>query len=189
MTRISRPATAPKLQIWFMELGKPTGVVHAYYNPREITIDKQSPWTEHPGAKTDSPEIEFTGAKPKSLSLELFFDTYETGENVHAKYITKLEKGTAVMAAKKGEKRRPPTCLITWGKGFPRFMGVMESLSVKYTMFFRDGTPCRAVATIKMKEVLRRNRDEADVPIEDHPESSRRRGRPGRASSRASGGA
>jgi hypothetical protein len=43
--------------------------------------------------------------------------------------------------------------MFKWGN-FPPFKGVIEQLSVKYTMFFPDGTPCRATATVKLKEFL-----------------------------------
>jgi hypothetical protein len=41
-----------------------------------------------------------------------------------------------------------------WG-GMPRFKGVVESLSVKYTMFMPDGTPARATVNLRMKQANR----------------------------------
>ena len=49
------------------------------------------------------------------------------------------------------EEKRPPLVLLEWGE-FPRFKGVIESLSTEYTMFLPDGTPVRAICTITMKE-------------------------------------
>lgn len=141
-----------KLNLRFIKLGID---VEAYYNPKEIGVDKQAPWTEHHATKTEGPRLEFTGSSARTLSLELFFDTYETGDNVYKRYIERLELGTTIMEAQAEKDKHPPACLISWGRGFPKFLGVIESLSVKYTMFFRDGTPCRATATVKLKEVPR----------------------------------
>lgn len=155
MPNVARHAPNARLQILFVELGER---VEAYYNPKEIAIDRQVPWSRHKSPRTDLPRAEFTGAEPRSMTLELFFDTYESGESVYSKYLAKLEKGAVMMEQGSGPDRRPPTCLVTWGNGFPKFVGVIESLSVKYTMFFNEGTPCRATAAIKLKEVPRGRR-------------------------------
>lgn len=151
-----------KLTIVLLDLGQR---IEAHFNPAEIGVDKQVPWAEHPSAKSDERRIEFTGARGRTLSLELFFDTYETGDSVYVRYVEPLEKGTTVMAGDTEDMKRPPACLISWGKGFPKFVGVIESLSVKYTMFFSDGTPCRATAALKLKEAPRKQRPPADAPL------------------------
>jgi len=161
MASATRPASPDKLTLWFVELGGPSGGVEATYNPKQISIDKTVPWTAHPADKNDSASLEFTGGGARTMALELHFDTYETGESVYSRYIERLELGTVVMEGKTGEQRRPPTCLVTWASGFPKFVGVIESLAVNYTMFFRNGTPCRATATIKLKEPPKQTRDEA----------------------------
>jgi hypothetical protein len=46
-------------------------------------------------------------------------------------------------------------CIFLWGKGFPSFMGVIESLSTKFTMFLANGTPVRATVTVKMKQATK----------------------------------
>lgn len=165
MSTTARPNVPAKLTIRMIEIGVS---VEAYYNPKEISIEKQVPWNKHKTSKGDAPTLEFTDAEPKTMSFELFFDSYESGENVHTKYISKLEKATLIMGGSNEEKKRPPTCLITWGKGFPKFVGVMEQLSVKYTMFFKDGTPCRATATVRMKQAAKTTKaNDKDVPIDE----------------------
>ena len=49
-------------------------------------------------------------------------------------------------------KRRPHLCVVTWGTTVPTFKCVIESLSVKYTMFSDQGVPLRATCTVKLKE-------------------------------------
>jgi hypothetical protein len=168
-----------KLTIVFLELGPPG--VTATYNPKEVSMEKSIPWNKHKTSKGDNPILEFTDSEPSSLSFEMFFDTYESGRNVYTEHIAILEKGTLIMGGSNEEKKRPPTCLVTWGKGFPKFVGVIEQLSVKYTMFFADGTPCRATASVKLKQAAKTTKAaDKDVPIDDvsgggEPQSSDRR--------------
>jgi hypothetical protein len=51
--------------------------------------------------------------------------------------------------------RRPHHCVVVWGvtqDAMRPFRCVIESLSVKYMMWNRDGTPLRALCTVKLKE-------------------------------------
>jgi hypothetical protein len=129
--------------------------VEAHFNPRELSVEKQVPWNEQKTSKGDKPKLEFTDAAPATLTVELLFDTYESGGDVYGQYISKLEKLTQIIdpGSDDKERKRPPKCMFKWGS-FPPFKGVIEQLAVKYTMFFGDGTPCRATATVKMKEYL-----------------------------------
>src|SRR5262249_5015639 len=79
-------------------------------------------------------------------------------------YISKLE----TRAHSAGGLTRPPLCTFTWGSNMPVFKGVVEDLAVKYTMFLPDGTPCRATATLSMKQsdhLL--NKEQADKANKD----------------------
>lgn len=119
----------------------------AYFNPKEVGVDKSVKWNKHKSTKADNPVLEFTDGEPKSFSCELLFDGYETKTDVHKAFVEKLDGFTKIIEAKK----RPPMCIFLWGK-FPSFMGVIESLSAKYTMFLPNGTPVRATVTVKMTQ-------------------------------------
>jgi hypothetical protein len=121
--------------------------VSAYFNPKELSIDKKVPWNKHKSTKANNPVLEFTDAEPKDLSVELLFDGYEKKTDVYETYVKKLEEFTKIIDAKK----RPPMVIFLWGK-FPSFMGVIESLQTKYTMFLANGKPVRATVTLKIKQ-------------------------------------
>ena len=57
-----------------------------------------------------------------------------------------------------------------------RFRGVIEHLSVRYTMFFEDGTPARATVTLAMKQAKRLNSkkeaEEANKAAKKKPDCS-----------------
>ena len=59
----------------------PMGPVSFYFNPKELSVDKSVPWQKHKSAEGDQPELEFTSADGRSMSLELMFDTYEQSGN------------------------------------------------------------------------------------------------------------
>lgn len=120
-----------------------------HFNPKELSIDKSVPWQKHKTSESDAPTLEFTASEPKTLGVELLFDTYEKGSSVHDE-VKKLDKLCKII--NKDDKKRPPMVTWTWGTSMPTFKGVVESLGVKYTMFLADGTPCRATVTLKMKE-------------------------------------
>jgi Contractile injection system tube protein len=134
--------------------------ISAQYNPKELGVDKSVSWTAKPvGKKGDAPkevpDVEFTSGTGRSLSLELFFDGFEEKEDVHKKYVDPLlELTKASVEDKAGGGKHPPLVALVWGTGnkLPKFKGVIESVSTKYTMFLNDGTPCRATCTVKLKE-------------------------------------
>ena len=133
-------------------IDQPSWRVEAQFNPKELSMDKQVPWQKHEQSRGDAPKMEFTGAQPSKLSVELFFDGYEEKLNVYQAFVSRLEYLTTVRDMG-DDDLRPHRCMFVWGhetKGFPRFDGVIESMSTKYTMFLHDGTPCRATVTLKL---------------------------------------
>lgn len=123
----------------------------ALINPKEITIAKAIAWSKHPKSLSDEPTMEFTGAAdPKTLDLELLFDSYEADSaiSVYDECIAVLENYATIDP----DLERPPICEVTWGKWKKVFKGVIANISVKYTMFLPEGVPVRATATVKFTQ-------------------------------------
>jgi hypothetical protein len=141
--------------------GANTDAIDVYFNPKEITIDKQVPWQVHKNSEGDAPTLEFTAGSPKELTCELMFDMFEDKGDVYATYVSKLEN----LALIDSDLNRPPLCTFTWGSNLPVFKGVIEDLNVKYTLFLPDGTPSRCTVNIKMKqaETLMNKQEAADA--------------------------
>jgi|GEM_PF-3202273 len=135
----------------------------AFYNPKEISISQNVPWGS---AGNKSAKFEFTHFEPKSFSCELFCDLYELRGDARTEFAEPL----FYLAEPHGKKEyklkvpRPCVCLFVWGRGI-RFLGVIESVSIKYSMFLPNGVPCRATASLKLKEAkyLRNTRVERDA--------------------------
>ncbi len=116
------------------------------FNPKEYSVQKSVQWEPHKAPGLDTPEQEFTSGNPAVLSVELFFDTYEEKKDVRKEHVDQV----MALALVDADKHAPPLVMFSWG-GF-QFKGVVESLSLRYTMFLPDGKPCRATANLSIKE-------------------------------------
>ncbi len=122
----------------------------ANFNPDEITIEKSVPWTKSKKPEGDAPELEFSSAEGKTISVNLLLDQNNGDKDVYGQTLTLLK-----MAEIDSMTKRPPMVTFTWGSRFPIFKGVISGLNVKYTLFLPDGTPTRASVSLKMKEASR----------------------------------
>jgi nucleoid-associated protein YgaU len=128
--------------------------VEALFNPERLTFSKSASWKTQNAAQRDTPELQFTNSEPRSLSVDLLFDTYDspgvTKEDVRRKYTDRLLGLTVVETH--GDKHRPPVCRLSWGRVGVFFQGVLERLEQQFTMFMDDGTPVRANVKCTFKE-------------------------------------
>jgi nucleoid-associated protein YgaU len=135
----------------------------AMFNPSKLSLSRSIQWQDQKAAKRDNPEMQFTGANPTTLSLDLLFDTYDTPEtevnkqSVKKLYTDKLVHLTTV--EQHGDKHRPPVCQLTWGKQGFIFQGVLQQLQIQFTMFTINGTPVRATANCTFKQWLPNSED------------------------------
>jgi len=122
------------------------------FNPTQYEMQRRVDWKELPTRGADFPQLQFDKGGPRSLTMSLQFDTYESKQDVRT-----LTGEVAKLAEVDGQKSRPPVCTITWGPvvepyaGLP-FKGVLESLTQKFTLFLEDGTPVRATLDVQFKE-------------------------------------
>src|SRR5215471_1051247 len=147
-----------KLQIQVEKKGavlvfEQTSWLSALFNPNKLVFSKSVNWAEQSAAQRDVPELQFTNAEPRTLSLDLIFDTYDSPnaekEDVR-KYTQKLFQLTTV--EKHGEKHRPPVCQLSWGAASMFFQGVLQQLEQQFTLFMENGKPVRATARCTFKE-------------------------------------
>ena len=54
------------------------------YNPEELKLEQGNQFAEVPIPGLDTPPVQYVRGKPRTLTMELFFDTYEAGEDVRA---------------------------------------------------------------------------------------------------------
>jgi len=143
---------------------KPNGI-EVLFNPNSYSISKSVTW--NPPRSTDgdkqptspitnAPVLSFGGGGSRVLTLELFFDVVELAPSINDVRTLTNEIVRLTMIAP--EVQRPPTCEVSWGtypKGsdFP-FIGVVSSLTQRFTLFRATGEPIRANLTVVFTEFL-----------------------------------
>lgn len=128
------------------ELG--TVSIDCMFNPFEYSVSKSNTFEEKPGNGTDVPQVEFKKAGAQTLKLQLFFDTYHTGNDVSltTNKLWKLMEAKTNEQTTQDAKQSPPFVVFQWGVF--RFVSVITNMTQKFTLFKMDGTPVRATADI-----------------------------------------
>lgn len=116
------------------------------FNPSEYTYSQES------HLSGDNANVQFNQITDGDFTVELLFDTYETGEDVrqatHLKEIVQLIQPTVAQ----GQAKEPPLCSFVWG-GFS-FTGVVSKIDQNFTLFLESGVPVRARVNLTLKRVM-----------------------------------
>lgn len=135
--------------------------VPCLFNPKELSIEKSNQFAEVNIPGLSSPIFQFVRGNARSVTMDLFFDTYEKGTDVrmYTDKITGWDAGSMyskIPKEKKGlmdidsELHAPPVCLFIWGQFV--FQCIIERVSKKFTMFLPKGIPVRATLNVTLKE-------------------------------------
>jgi len=133
--------------------------IEVLFNPTEYTVEDSSTWQDFKKPR-ENPELQYTGGARKTISMDLFFDTYERGEDVRV-YTGEIARLLVPTINDGGQGKRPPKVRLSWGKAEPQpdtgifvFEWVLEKLTQKFTLFTEDGMPVRATLTVTFKEFV-----------------------------------
>ncbi|MFD3401562.1 hypothetical protein ACFWUU_12820 [Kribbella sp. NPDC058693] len=118
------------------------------YNPEEVKLEQGNTFAEVgiPGLST--PPVQYVRGKARILSMELFFDTYETGEDVRT-----FTAPVVQLLDKDPNEQAPPILLFSLGR--LQFQCVLVDAGQRYTMFLPDGTPVRSSLSVRFQEYVR----------------------------------
>lgn len=114
------------------------------FNPNEYTEKLTNSYQDQELIGFKNFKEQFTTAQVGELTLNLLFDTSNTGTDVRKElnylaFISKIDK----------ELHIPPPCRFIWGTFV--FQGVISQYSRNFTYFYNDGIPARARVTLKIK--------------------------------------
>jgi hypothetical protein len=117
----------------------------ALFNPNEYRIEEGNQIAEIGIPGLDAPILQFVAGQTRTLSMDLFFDTYEDQTDVseRTKEVYRLLEIVPATHA-------PPICKISWGS--LSFRGVLDKVSGTFTLFLSNGTPVRAKLSVSFKE-------------------------------------
>jgi nucleoid-associated protein YgaU len=159
------------------EIGRPklyVGRIDALFNPSQLSYSRDVSWAIDPISGQTivaaSPRVEFKSSAPQTLSIELFFDTYEGGpplvtanggvrapsttfSSASAVDVTPFTNQVSTLATVFQELHRPPRCQLWWGQ-YLLIRGVLTNVREQFTFFLADGTPVRAVVNCTFTEAI-----------------------------------
>lgn len=102
------------------------------------------------------PELVFNKMGPKSLSMDLIFDTSGLLDAVPSliptSVLSKIEAFQSVAMDYNGDIHRPNYLWLFWGQ--TSFKGVLTKMDVTYTMFAPGGYPTRARVSVTFEESI-----------------------------------
>jgi nucleoid-associated protein YgaU len=126
-------------------IGKGGDPVEVLFNPGEYSLSGSNQFAEVAVPGLPAPPLQFVRGNVRTLSMQLFFDTYEKGSDVreHTRKVTRLLDIDPELHA-------PPVVLFTWG-GL-NFTGVLERAEQRFTLFYASGIPARATVNVTFKE-------------------------------------
>lgn len=118
------------------------------YFPTEYSMEKGNTFTEIAVPGLESPYLQYVRGNAGSITLEVFYDTYEKGVDVRVH----TDKLTDLMNIDP-EIHAPPQLMFIWGiPSAEPFICVMERATKRFTMFDSSGIPVRAKINVTLKE-------------------------------------
>jgi len=147
-----------KLTIYYQQGTSPVpGQIEALFNPSEISVTRSVWWDRlnavGQGGGTPAVVQEFRSVAADTITIDLFFDTYERpAAGLGAADVRRHTGRIAGLADVTPQLHRPPVCSLRWGL-FDIFTGVLTSLSQRFTLFLPNGTPVRATLTCEFTQV------------------------------------
>jgi hypothetical protein len=147
------------------------------FNPNTYTIAKSVTWGAPTGEKRGSassnrhlnaPVIDFGGGGSRQLQFELFYDSTELSLPEWGMYADVRMETDKLVALTRIDRAigRPRAVQLEWGGGSSNavrkdlpMVGVVTSLSQRFSLFAPDGTPLRANLTVAVTEFIDPKKD------------------------------
>lgn len=150
---------------------KPYIIVPCMFNPEQFTVEKSNHFAtvNIPGLST--PIFQFVRGDARSITMDLFFDTYEEGIDVRlftdrisgwdaGSMFSKLPDTARGLMDIDSDLHAPPICLFVWGTFI--FQCIIERVTKKFSLFLPAGIPVRATLSVTLKEYR-----EVDIQVKE----------------------
>ena len=135
-----------KAQICVMDGSTVRETIKVLFNPSEYNVQITNTYRDTKSPGIEKPIPQYVGGNGRTLTMELYFDTYTDGgcSDVTAK-TNEVAKLLGI------EGHAPPHVEFRWGEF--AFRAVVEQLAQRFIMFRSDGVPVRAKLTVTFKGV------------------------------------
>ncbi len=131
--------------------------VNVLFNPNEYVLQSGNTFSWHTIPGLQSPIAQFVSGEATTLTMDLFFDTYEQGTDVR----THTAKISGLLNVD-NDLHAPPLCRFVWGS--LDFKGVVEKVQQRFTMFLGTGIPVRATLNVTFRAVQSMTEQYQNVP-------------------------
>jgi hypothetical protein len=121
--------------------------VPVMYNPEQFSLDQGNNFAEIGIPGLNAPPIQYVRGKGRTLTMELFFDSYELGQDVR-----EFTDGITNLLSTLPSTFAPPILLFVMGSF--TFRCVLMEAAQRFTMFAVDGTPVRSTLNVKFHEYV-----------------------------------
>jgi hypothetical protein len=136
------------------------------FNPTQISFSKGVQLGDIPIPGLDCSLVQFVRGQNETLSMDLFFDSTDSGMGAGATSVTQYSDQIYQLIKIEPDSHAPPICEFIWNTSFPgadiseemgnqkrnSFTCVMESVRHQYTLFSPEGVPLRATVTVSLRE-------------------------------------
>lgn len=119
--------------------------IKVLFNPTQYRLSKSNQFGDVAVPGLSASLIQFGKGNARSLSMQLFFDTYEEKTDVR-KHTDKIIGLLDIDS----ELHAPPVCVFSWGK--LNFVSVLERAEQTFDLFLPSGVPVRATVDVTFKE-------------------------------------
>ncbi|MBA2320296.1 MAG: LysM peptidoglycan-binding domain-containing protein [Deltaproteobacteria bacterium] len=139
---------------YFVNLDKSGQRFDVQFNPKEFKINDKANWKASEEQQQTHPLLTYEKGDPSTVTMELIFDTTDTGADVYVTYVKPLRGFlSATVSEQDGQGQdmtRPPYIQFVWGSF--TFNCVMESLAASAIMFSQAGNALRARVSVTLKQ-------------------------------------
>lgn len=149
------------IKAFFTRKDKPWLIVPCLFNPENFSVEKSNEFAAVNIPGLSSPVYQFVRGNARSVTMDLFFDTYEESIDVRiftdritgwdaGSMFSKLPDAVKGLMDIDSDLHAPPICFFIWGTYI--FQCIIERATKKFTMFHPLGFPVRATVSVTLKE-------------------------------------
>ncbi|GAB1402889.1 MAG: hypothetical protein PHX54_03485 [Lentimicrobiaceae bacterium] len=130
-------------------------VFEALINPESYSLSYKLKFSESAqGQGTSGQQLKYEYTEPEEISFDFLFDnTGIIDGKPRASIADDLKRFKQVVVDYKGDAHEPRHFKLVWGEN-SIFKGRVTELTINYKLFRPDGTPIRALATVKFKSSI-----------------------------------
>ncbi len=150
---MAAPATNLQKAFFVTEKGDE---IRCMFNPEKFSFTASNNWEGPPVPGLGAPPKRFGGTNSGTFSVNLVFDTTDTGQPVTShtnKMLALLDTEPSLPDHDPGRNvARPQWVRFHWGTAIRTFKAIAKSMTISYTYFASDGTPLRATVDASFEQ-------------------------------------